>query len=99
MGRAELRVQALTKVNSLRSNLRIVVALHSPCALRETGLRMCRPEKSRDGDAIYCRVVRSLQSGLSRKNQKIRACSRILREIEAGILCSADCVAERAVWR
>ena len=38
--------KALTKVNSLRSNLRIVVALHSPCALRETGLRMCRPEKS-----------------------------------------------------
>jgi hypothetical protein len=27
--------KALTKVNSLRSNPRFVIALHSPCALRE----------------------------------------------------------------
>jgi hypothetical protein len=66
--------KALTKVNSLRSNLRLVIALHSPCALREPGLRMCVSEKSRDGDGLYRRLVRSLQSGLSRKNREIRAC-------------------------
>jgi hypothetical protein len=36
----------LTKVNSLRSNLRPVIALHSPRALRETGLRMCLRRKA-----------------------------------------------------
>jgi hypothetical protein len=35
---------------------------------------MCVPEKSRDGDGLYRRLVRSLQSGLSRKNREIRAC-------------------------
>ena len=44
--------KALTKVNSLRSNLRPVTALHSPRALRETGLLMCPPEKSLHNDCI-----------------------------------------------
>jgi hypothetical protein len=34
---------------------------------------VCPPEKSRDSDAFQCGVVRSLQSGLSRKNREIRA--------------------------
>jgi len=83
------------KVNPLWPNPRLVIALHSPIALLETGLHMYSPEKSRDSDALHCRVVHSLQSGLSRKNREIRHVSRILREIEAGILCSPDCVAER----
>ena len=58
----------------LRLIIALLVALHSPCALREPGLRMCVSEKSRDGDGLYRRLVRSLQSGLSRKNREIRAC-------------------------
>ncbi len=38
-----------------------------------TEQRLCHPEKSRDSNALHCRVVRSLQSGLSRKNREIRA--------------------------
>src|ERR1017187_4228410 len=38
-----------------------MIALHSPYALLETGLRMCPPEKSQDSDLIRCRAVRSLQ--------------------------------------
>jgi hypothetical protein len=36
-----------TRVNSLRPNPRLLIALHSPNALPQTGLRMCLPEKSR----------------------------------------------------
>jgi len=42
--------QGGTKVNSLWPNPRFVIALHSPNALLETGLRICPPEKRRDGD-------------------------------------------------
>ena len=34
----------------------------------------CAPEKSRDSDPDLTRAVRSLQSGLSRRNREIRAC-------------------------
>jgi hypothetical protein len=50
-----------------------VIALHSPDALLETGLRVCPPEKRRDSDAVLSRAVRSLQSGLLRKNREKRA--------------------------
>ena len=63
-----------TKVNPLWRNLRLVIALHSPNALLETGLSMCPPEKSRDSHPLRCRAVRSLLSGLSGKNREIRAC-------------------------
>jgi hypothetical protein len=43
--------KALAKVNSARSNPRLVIALHSPNALPETGLRMRLPEKSRGSTA------------------------------------------------
>jgi hypothetical protein len=42
--------KVLTRVNSVWPNPRLLIALHSPYALLETGLRMCGPEKSRDGD-------------------------------------------------
>ncbi len=58
------------KVKSLWANGRFVIALHSPCGLPETAMRLYHPEKSRDLDAIYCRVVRSLQFDLSRKNRE-----------------------------
>ena len=51
-----------------------VIALHSPHALLETGLRLGPPEKRRDIDATPSRAVRSLQSGSSSKNREIRAC-------------------------
>ena len=41
-----------------------MIALHSPYALFETGLRVCPPEKSRDSDPDLTLAVRSLQSGL-----------------------------------
>jgi hypothetical protein len=40
----------LTEVNSLGPNPQLLIALHSPYVLLETGLRMFRPEKSRDSD-------------------------------------------------
>jgi hypothetical protein len=33
---------------------RLLIALHSPNALLETGLRMCPPEKSQGGDRLRC---------------------------------------------
>jgi len=65
--------KALTKVNSLGSNSGPLIALPSPYAHFETGLRMCPPEKSLDNDCIRCRGVRSPQSGLSGNNREIRA--------------------------
>jgi hypothetical protein len=41
----------LTEVNSLGPNPQLLIALHLPDALMETGLRMCLPEKSRHGTA------------------------------------------------
>jgi hypothetical protein len=41
-----------TKVNSLRPNPRLLIALHSPNALPQTGLLVCVPEKSRTLTAV-----------------------------------------------
>jgi hypothetical protein len=49
----------LTKVNSLGSNSRPLIALPSPYAHLETGLRTCPPEKSLGNDCIRYRGVRS----------------------------------------
>ena len=57
--------RGLTKVNSLRPNAQLLIALHSLCALAETGLLMCL-EKSRDSEPVPSGAVRSLQSGLMR---------------------------------
>jgi hypothetical protein len=59
-----------TKVNSLWQNPGPLIALHSPSALLETGLRMCPPEKSQDSDHLRYRAVRSLQSGLFANNRE-----------------------------
>jgi hypothetical protein len=72
-GSAELGFQDAGKVNSLWSNSRLVIALHSPKALPETGLLMCLPEKSQDRHRIRWRAVHSLQSGLATNNRKIRS--------------------------
>jgi hypothetical protein len=77
--------KVLAKVNSSWPNRRLVIALHSPNPLLETGLRVCPPEKRRDSDALQCRVVRSLQSGLSRKNREMRARFADFGERESGI--------------
>jgi hypothetical protein len=52
MGSVEIGFPGADKVNSLGSNPRLVIALHSPNALLETGLRICLPEKSRDSTAF-----------------------------------------------
>ena len=69
--------KALTTVNSLESNLWLVIAFHSPNALLETGLRMCPPEKGRDSDRLRRRAVRSLRSDLFRDYRETRATLRI----------------------
>src|SRR5271155_3075830 len=67
-------LKVLTKVNPRWLDCRLVIALHSPNASLETGLRMYPPEKSPDSDPLRCRAVRSLQSGLCANNREIRAC-------------------------
>ena len=74
MGSVEYRCSALTKVNSVWPNLRLLIALYSPSYLRETGLRMCPPEKGRLIDAVRPRAVLSLQSALGLKYCETRAC-------------------------
>jgi|HubBroStandDraft_6_1064221.scaffolds.fasta_scaffold01629_2 hypothetical protein len=74
VGSAEIGAKMPTEVNLLCPNPLLLIALHSRHALLKTGLRLCHPEKSRDRDALHRREVRSLQSGLSRKNREIRAC-------------------------
>ena len=46
--------KVLPKVNSRRTNLRLVIALHSSYARLETGLRECPPEKRQDSDGLRC---------------------------------------------
>jgi hypothetical protein len=41
-----------TKVNSRSPNPQLLIALHSPNGLRETGLRICSPEKNQDKAAL-----------------------------------------------
>jgi hypothetical protein len=53
---------------------RSLIALHSPNARLETGLRKSHPEKSQYVEAMRYRAVRSLQSGLCANNREIRAC-------------------------
>jgi hypothetical protein len=72
-----------------------VIALHSPVKVTETGLRMCRPEKGRQIDAIRSRAVRSLQSALRTKYYEIRASLRISPQKAGPFLCGLDLLAER----
>jgi hypothetical protein len=48
------------KVNPLGPNPGLLIALHSPGALSETGLPMCPPEKGRKINAIRSRVIHPL---------------------------------------
>jgi hypothetical protein len=52
VGRVELVFQGADEVNSLGPNPWLVIALHSPYAFVETGLRMCLPEKSQENTAF-----------------------------------------------
>jgi hypothetical protein len=62
------------KVNSRWPTSWLLIALHSPRVLSETGLSMCPSEKSQLSDRVHWWAVRSLQSGLSRTNREIWAC-------------------------
>jgi hypothetical protein len=46
MGSAELGVQSTNKSQPAMAKSRLMIALHSPYPLLETGLHMCRTEKS-----------------------------------------------------
>jgi hypothetical protein len=54
LGSAQSGSKMRAKVNSLSPNPQLLIALHSPNKLREAGLRMCPPEKSRDSDSVLC---------------------------------------------
>jgi hypothetical protein len=82
-----------TKVNRLWPNSPLVIALHSPDAHLETGLRMCPPEKSRT-PTVCCRAVRSLQSDLFGDYREILALFVNFSAKRAEFLCSSDCVTE-----
>ena len=84
-----------TQVKFPRPNPLLLIALYSPGALLETGLRMCLPEKSQGSERLRCWAVRSLQSGLSRNNREIRACFAHFGGNESRFLRSSDCVAKR----
>jgi hypothetical protein len=68
------RPDALNKSSRLSPHHRFVIALRSPRALPETGLRTRPPEKVRQSDAIWSRAVHSLQSALRTKYCEIWAC-------------------------
>jgi len=87
--------KALAKINSLGSNPRLVIALHSPNALLKTGLRMCPPEKSRDSTASNAEQSVFRSPVFSRNNREIRALFAYFGAKRAEFLCSSDCVAER----
>jgi hypothetical protein len=52
VGSTEIACMRRTKVKSLRSDARLLIASHSPNALLETGLHMWPPEKSQGGDRL-----------------------------------------------
>ncbi len=91
----ERHSQGSTKSSHFRHIIGFVIALHSPVKVTETGLRMCRPEKDRQFDAIRSRAVRSLQSALRTKYYEIRASLRISRQKAGQFLCGLDLLAER----
>ena len=63
----------LSKVNWLRPIFRQVIALHSPNARLETGLRICPPERSRN-KVPFAAEQSVLCTGLSRTNRTKWAC-------------------------
>ncbi len=84
-----------TKVNPLGPNPGLVIALHSPRALPETGLPMCPPEKGRQLDAIQSRAVHSLQFTLLTKYCETRACFAYFAAKGGAVSLQLDLLAER----
>src|SRR5450631_97590 len=97
LGSADSVSKALTKVNSSWPDRPLEIALHSPRALLETGLRMRPPEKSQDGGPLCSRGVCSLQSALLMKYCEIRAYFEYFKGKDGGIsLQSRLCGGESA---
>jgi hypothetical protein len=74
--------------------IRFLIALHSPYALLETGLRMCPPGEKAGRCPLRRRAARSLKSRLPVSNRKIRALFAYFGGRRPNFLCSADCLAE-----
>jgi hypothetical protein len=71
-----------------------LIASHSPAALLKTGLHLCLPEKIWKLTA-FGNEQSVLSSPVCRgRIAKYGHVSRILEKVEAGNLCSPDCVAE-----
>ena len=66
-------------------NPRLLIALHSPSVLCETGLRVGPPENRRDSDPVLSRAVRSLQSGLLRNYREQWASFAYFGENNGGV--------------
>ena len=81
-------------VKSLSPNHRLVIALHSPGGVVETGLPMCPPEKKARKLAWGSEAGHFLQSGLSATSEELRAISCDFQIYAAEFLCTPDCVAE-----
>ena len=84
-----LRSQALSPHH------RLVIALHSPDGVAETGLCVCPPEKSATKLAARGSTGHSLRCGLKARPTEFRRFSTILASNAARFLCNPDCVAER----
>jgi hypothetical protein len=86
------------KVKALSPHHRFVIAVHSPHAVGEIGLCLCRPEKS--ARKLACGIRRALSPVLFEgKTCRIAAIFNDSCSNAALFLCNPDCVAERAVPR
>src|ERR1700687_3082963 len=88
LGNDERHSQRRCQVKGLSPHHRVLIAFHSPVKVTETGLRMCRPEKGRQIDAIQSRAVHSLQSAWRRKSYEYGHVLRISGETAGQFLCT-----------
>jgi hypothetical protein len=83
------------KVNSLWPNLRLLIALHSPDAVLETGLRRRLREKSRHRAAFAAEQSVLCSPVCGSNNREIRALFAYFGAKRVEFLRSRDCMAER----
>jgi hypothetical protein len=95
MGSTELSFQAANKSQLAKAKPRLMIALHSPNALLQTGLRMCLLEKSQDSTAFdteQCVLCGPVCLGIIAEYGHFFA---YFTAKGLDFLCSRDCVAER----
>jgi hypothetical protein len=88
LGRFEPTPDLLAKVNSRCPKPGILIALHSPYAILETGLRICLPEKSEDSDPFAAEQSVLCSPSCRTNIAKNGHVSRILGERAADFFCA-----------